>query len=230
MKLIKPVGRQAASRKYDILTALGAFACAGDKHLQRLVLRFMTLIVARYNWQADELSIGQAEIAMLWSVDARTVKREMARLRDMGWLVQKRAAARGRVAAHGVDLDCILRVTQPHWQAIGSDFVARLQTPEETAAAPAGNIVAFPRAAAIDLPEGTAPWDRVLGRLANEDPALYAAWFAPLRLREGQGDAAVILAPSRFHATFISTHYLGRLIAAMRMEGLAAGTVSVVSP
>ncbi len=230
MKQIKPVGRQAASRKYDILTALGAFACAGDKHLQRLVLRFMTLIVARYNWQSDELSIGQTEIAMLWSVDQRTVKREMARLREMGWLVQKRAAARGRVAAYGVDLDCILRVTQPHWTAIGSDFVARLQTPDQTPTGPVGNVVAFPRAAPLDLPEGTAPWDRVLARLSNEDPALYAAWFASLRLREGQGDTAVVLAPSRFHATFVSTHYLGRLIAAMRMEGLSTGTVSVVSP
>ena len=230
MKHVKPVGRQAASRKYDILTALGAFACAGDKHVQRLVLRFMTLIVARYNWQADELSIGQAEIANLWSVDARTVKREMARLRDMGWLVQKRPAARGRVATHGVDLDCILRVTQPHWQAIGSDFVARLQTPDPQDGASTGNVVAFPRAAAVELPEGATPWDRVLARLSAEDPALYATWFASLRLREGQGEALVVVAPSRFHATFVSTHYLGRLIAAMRGEGFGSGTVCVVAP
>lgn len=230
MKQMKPVGRQAASRKYDILTALGAFACAGDKHLQRLVLRFMTLIVARYNWQADELSIGQTEIAMLWSVDARTVKREMARLREMGWLVQKRAAARGRVAAHSVDLDCILRVTQPHWQAIGSDFVARLQTPEKSPDAPPGNVVAFPRVAPIDLPEGAAPWDRVQARLSAEDPALYETWFAALRLRNAPGETPVVVAPSRFHATFISTHYLGRLIAAIRMEGLGSGTVNVVAP
>ncbi|MFN4156269.1 MAG: DnaA N-terminal domain-containing protein [Paracoccaceae bacterium] len=230
MKHIRPVGRQAASRKYDILTALGAFACAGDKHLQRLVLRFMTLIVARYNWQADELSIGQAEIAMLWSVDARTVKREMARLREMGWLVQKRAAARGRVAAHGVDLECILRVTRPHWQAIGSDFVARLQAPDSGPDAPPGNIVAFPRATPVALPEGAAPWDRVLARLSAEDPALYATWFASLRLREAQGGGHVLIAPSRFHATFVSTHYLGRLIAAMRMEGIGAGNVVIFAP
>ena len=230
MKQIRPVGRQAASRKYDILTALGAFACAGDKHLQRLVLRFMTLIVARYNWQADELSIGQAEIALLWSVDARTVKREMARLRDMGWLVQKRAAARGRVAAHGVDLDCILRVTRPHWPAIGSDFVARLQDPHSTPDAVPGNVVAFPRAAPVEVPEGATPWDKVLARLAAEDPALYATWFASLRLRDAKGEAPVIVAPSRFHATFVSTHYLGRLMAAMRMEGFGAGTVTVIAP
>lgn len=230
MKQLRPVGRQAASRKYDILTALGAFACAGDKHLQRLVLRFMTLIVARYNWQSDELSIGQTEIALLWSVDPRTVKREMARLRDMGWLVQKRAAARGRVAAHGVDLDRILSVTRPHWQAIGSDFVARLQAPDAAADAPPGNVVAFPRVAPEPLPDGAAPWDRVLARLAAEDPALYATWFASLRLREGQGGAMAVIAPSRFHANFVSTHYLGRLITAMRMEGIAAASMTVTAP
>ena len=82
MQIARPVGRQAASRKYDLLTALGVHACHGDKHLQRLVLRFMTLIVARYNWQHDDLSVGQREIAALWAVDERTVKREMAKLRD----------------------------------------------------------------------------------------------------------------------------------------------------
>ena len=230
MKQIKPVGRQAASRKYDILTALGAFACAGDKHLQRLVLRFITLIVARYNWQSDELSIGQAEIAQLWSVDARTVKREMARLRDMGWLVQKRGAARGRVAVHGLDLDCVLRVTQPHWAAIGSDFVARLDGPPPTETAAPGNVVAFPQAAPMPVPAGATPWERVLARLAAADPALYATWFASLRLREGQDGGAVLIAPSRFHATFVSTHYLGRLVAAMRMEGMAADQVTVAAP
>jgi hypothetical protein len=39
----------------------------------------MALITMRYNWQRDELTTGQGEIAPLWSVDERTVKREMAR-------------------------------------------------------------------------------------------------------------------------------------------------------
>ena len=45
----KPVGRDAAARKYDIITALGAYALAGGKHDHRLVLRFITLVTARYN-------------------------------------------------------------------------------------------------------------------------------------------------------------------------------------
>ena len=65
----RATGRNAASMKYDILSALGAHACAGDKHLQRLVLRLITLVVARYNWISDELMVGQREIAELWSID-----------------------------------------------------------------------------------------------------------------------------------------------------------------
>jgi len=93
----KPVGRDAAARKYDIITALGAYALAGGKHDHRLVLRFITLVTARYNWARNELAVGQREIAQLWSVDERTVKREMAKLRGCGWLVVKRQGARGRV-------------------------------------------------------------------------------------------------------------------------------------
>ena len=86
MHSLRPTGRGASSRKYDILTALSAFALRGSKHEQRRVLRFMLLITARYNWRRDRLSVGQREIAMMWSCDERTVKREMARLKALGWL------------------------------------------------------------------------------------------------------------------------------------------------
>ena len=85
MQVIRPgtsaVGRDAAVRKYDALSALMAFALAGDPNRQRLVLRLMALITTRYNWQRNELAMGQREIARLWCVDERTVKRDMARLR-----------------------------------------------------------------------------------------------------------------------------------------------------
>lgn len=225
MKLARPAGPHAAARKYDILTALGAFACAGDKHLQRLVLRFITLIVARYNWLADELAVGQAEIAALWAVDERTVKREMARLRDMGWLVVKRPAARGRVAVHGLDIEAVRAVTEPAWGAVGPDFAARMGG--QGAAASAPNVVAFPRAAVPEMPPGASGWDRARARLQAEDGAIFAAWFAPLRLREAEGGAVDLVAPSRFHASFVATHHLGRLTAALRDQGLGLGGVTV---
>ena len=49
MQGIRPVGREASSRKYDLLSALMAHGLAGDKHRQRLVLRLMALITTRYN-------------------------------------------------------------------------------------------------------------------------------------------------------------------------------------
>jgi hypothetical protein len=204
----RATGRNAASMKYDILSALGAHGCAGDKHRQRLVLRLITLIVARYNWIGDELAVGQREMAELWSIDERSVKRDIAKLRDLGWLVQKRAAARGRVAVHGLGLGSILSVTRDDWARVGPDLVARLAAPD---AAPApgtvsGNVITFP------VPKGDdGLWPRVQAQLYREDANLYGAWFAALKA-EGVYDGALkVLAPSRFHADYLRANFLQRL-------------------
>lgn len=224
MQIVRPVGRQAASRKYDLLTALGAHACGGDKHFQRLVLRFITLIVARYNWQTDEITVGQREIAAMWSVDERTVKREIAKLRTLGWLVQKRAAVRGRVAVHGLDLPAILAATAPAWQAVGPDFVERMRGPESPAPQ-STNVVTFPGIAAP--PADGSLWSRAQSRLMTEDPALYAAWFRQLADTGTTGGILELAAPTRFHATFVSTHHLARLLAALRREDASIHAVIV---
>ncbi len=223
MQIARPVGRQAASRKYDLLTALGVHACHGDKHLQRLVLRLMTLIVARYNWQSDEITVGQREIAALWGVDERTVKRDIARLRALGWLVQHRAAVRGRVASHGLDLTAILAATKGDWASVGPDFVDRMTGPETPAAA-APNVVSFPTTQP-PLPAGAGLWLRAQARLQAEDPALFAAWFRPLVELGTEGGLLELAAPSRFHASYVTTHLTARLLAALRAED---GTIRAV--
>ncbi len=222
MQIVRPVGRQAASRKYDLLTALGVYACRGDKHFQRLVLRFITLVVARYNWQSDELTVGQREIAAMWSVDERTVKREIAKLRALGWLVQKRAAVRGRVAVHGLDLPAILSATAPAWEAVGPDFVDRMRGPDAPASQPT-NVVSFP--GTVAPPADASLWSRAQSRLSAEDPALYSAWFRQLAETGLSGGLLELAAPTRFHATFVSTHHLARLLAALRRED---GTIRAV--
>jgi hypothetical protein len=225
MQIARPVGRQAASRKYDLLTALGVHACRGDKHLQRLVLRFLTLIVARYNWQTDEICVGQREIATLWGVDERTVKRDMARLRALGWLVQHRAAVRGRVASHGLDIPAILAATRADWSAVGPDFVDRMTGPAEPPPV-APNVVAFPGGAMpAPLPAGAGLWARAQARLQAEDPAVHAAWFRPLVEVAAEGGQVELAAPSRYHGTYVSTHLMPRLLAALRAED---GTVRAV--
>lgn len=224
MRAAKPTGRNAAVMKYDILTALGAHGCGADKHMQRLVLRFITLIVARYNWTGDELSVGQREIAALWSVDERTVKREMARLRDLGWLVTKRAAARGRVAVHGIDLPAIMASTRTGWDRIGQDFAARMAGPE-AAPAPIGNVISFP---GTPRPEGQGLWPRVQAALHAENPALYAAWFAVLDPVTGPEGLLRLRAPTRFHAAFVMTHHQDWLTALAQAADPAVTAVEVV--
>ena len=212
---MKAVGRDAATKKYDVLTALAvmALAQADDRHRQRQVLRMIALVTARYNWQRDELSVGQAEIARLWSVDLRTVKREMARLRAQGWLVEKVAAARGRVAVHGIDLAVILADTRPHWALVGPDFEARLSGPEAAAVTP-GNVVPFPQA----LREAAASplWAAVAAEFGRIAPAVHAAWIAPLTEAGVEGGTLVLQAPSRFHGDYVMTHLADQLRALLR--------------
>lgn len=217
MRIARATGRNAAVLKYDLLTALGSHACAGDKNLQRTVLRFITLIVARYNWQSDELSVGQREIAGLWSVDERTVKREMARLRALGWLVVRREAARGRVALHGLGIEAIVRATEADWARVGQDFAGRMAAPAP--AAPAGNVVAFP---VVPKPEGQGAWTEIQRHLHDENPALYRAWFEKLVAEPMEGGHLRLVAPSRFHADFVNTHYAERLRGLLRATAVVS--------
>lgn len=207
MQLIRPVGREAAAKKYDIFSAMMAHALAGDQHRQRLVLRLMALITTRYNWQRNELAMGQREIARLWCVDERTVKRDMARLRSLGWLIVKRAGARGRVSVLGLDLDRIMLDTRPEWANIGPDFVERAGGPAPIAAT---TVVPFRPHSAPEPGQGA--WSRASAQLAAEDPALFEAWFAGLSEEAAEAGVLILRAPTRFHASYVTTHLLGRVL------------------
>ncbi len=218
MLLKKSVGRGSATRKYDLLTILGAHALAQDRGLQRQTLRLICLITARYNWQYDQLSVGQEEIARLWSVDPRTVKREMAALRQRGWLVERRAAARGRVTLYGLGIQRILDDTRAVWERVGPDLVARLAEAgtapdgEGGAEAPGARVIPFPQAA---VPAGAGLWAEVARVLQRDDPAIFRVWFAGLSATEEAPDL-VLQAPSGFHASYIKTHLAARIEAALQ--------------
>ena len=225
----KPAGRNASVIKYDILTALGTYALSLDKGKQRLLLRFMTLITARYNWSRDELAVGQREMARMWHVDERTVKREMAKLRALGWLVVKRQGSRGRVSEYGINLDRIFKDTQGIWAAVGPDFEHRLSG--DTAAP--SNVVPMPmpissQAPAPDLSDGS-EWSLVKGVMHAEDPATYASWIQSLTRQGRAGGRLTLLAPSRFHATYVMSHLVPRLLAACRDIDRDISDIVVVS-
>ncbi|MEL7107322.1 MAG: DnaA N-terminal domain-containing protein [Pseudomonadota bacterium] len=203
-------GRYSAAIKYDILTAVGALALSQGKHDQRRSLRFLTLVTARYNWPRNRLAVGQREIAALWHCDERTVKREMAQLRAMGWLVLKRQGRRGHVAEYGLDIDKIQSTTRPVWAAIGPDFTLRQE------GLPDGNVVPLTPRADIPAPDLTSAdeWGLTAALIHREDPASYAAWIRPLRRVGRSGGRLTLAAPSRFHAAYVETHLKSRLIAA----------------
>lgn len=222
MQIVKrATGSGAGARKYDFLSALMAHGLASDPHRQKLVMRLMALITTRYNWQRDELSMGQADIARLWSVDPRTVKREMARLKALGWLVVKRAGARGRVGLYGLDLERIALDTKPQWSHIGPDFLERMG---QGAQPEPSNVVPL-RASAVT---GQGLWGAAQALLEAEDPAIAQVWFAPLVEAGVEAGRVTLVAPSRFHASYVSTHLMGRLTTALRRSDPSVSGVRVI--
>lgn len=210
----RPSGQAAASRKYDLLTALGAHACGGSKFQQRLILRFMTIVTARYNWQRDEFTMGRTEIARLWQVDERTVKRELAKLKLAGWITVKRAAARGRVTVYGIDWNRVLDDTRDAWACVGPDFELRIAEIRGRAVddASARKVVAFPSS-----PTGDTEWDQALACLSREDPAFSAHWLTPLRRVGVSGGILELEAPSAFHAQYLMSQAGTRLLRAIQI-------------
>ncbi|TMM50563.1 hypothetical protein [Sulfitobacter sabulilitoris] len=224
----KPIGRGASARKYDLLTAMGAYALAQGKHDQRRVLRLLTLITARYNWAADELAVGQREIARLWSVDERTVKREMAHLRAAGWLVVKRQGARGRVSEYALSIERILHDTAPNWGNVGPDFELRMgqgeaSTSQTVVPLPVRGVVAAP-----DVSDGT-EWALARALLHSEDAGVYASWIAALDRAERAGGRLTLRAPSRFHARYVQTHLDRRVLAACRDVDETVSEIRVIA-
>jgi hypothetical protein len=224
MLMKKAVGRNGAERKYDLLTVLGSYALSQGKTLQRQTLRLICLVTARYNWQHDELSVGQADIARLWSVDPRTVKREMAAFRDREWLFEKRAAARGRVTLYGLGISRILEDTRSSWEKVGPDLVARLGATAD-APEPVGNVIPFPQ---TTMPDGDTIWGKIAARLIVDHGAAYQAWFAALIATEGDAGILELRAPSGFHARYVETHFRGVLERAIAQVAPHIETIKLV--
>lgn len=215
MLVRQPSGRGASAIKYDILTAMGAYALSQSKAQQVLVLRFLTLVTARYNWQRDQLAVGQREIARLWNVDERTVKRDLAKLRSMGWIVVTRQGARGRVSEYALDFDRILGDSESRWQAVGPDYAHRMKgqggdVEPNVIPLKTGSVVAAPNT------EDGCEWSLAQAILHRDDPATYASWLQKLQ-REGRaGDRLILRAPSRFHASYVMSHLQNKVVAACR--------------
>ncbi|MEM7729853.1 MAG: DnaA N-terminal domain-containing protein [Pseudomonadota bacterium] len=205
----RPLGRNAASLKYDLLAALSAHALAATPANQTLALRLIALITARYNWQRDEVVIGHLQLATLWSVTERTVKREMAKLKTLGWLTVLRPGARGRVTAYRLHLDRILSETSSSWHAVGPDFAERLTAMGTMAEAKVLHVNFTTQQPVNSAHPG---WTRVLAALAMADPALHENWFRHLTLLGCEARRLSLTAPTTFMASYVARHHGDRLL------------------
>lgn len=216
------VGTGAGVRKYDLLTALAVAGLAGTPAFCMSMTRLIALVTARYNWRLDEVSVGQEELARLWSVDVRTVKREIKRLREVGILVVKQPGVRGRVASYALDHARIDALTGEVWSRVGTDYRDRMGQGSSTASA--GNVLAFPRT------EDSTPWSSIRSHLAAAHPARFQAWYAPLKRETEDGPVLVLRAPSSFHADYVITHLLGDLVRATQAEMPGISAVRIEAP
>ena len=207
----KPGGSNAAAMKYDLLTSIGVVGLSGNPVRQRSMLRLITLITARYNWRTGEMRVGRREIARLWGVDERTVKREMARLRDLGFVVLRRRGVRGRVAAYGVDFNNILSACDA--ERVGPDFAARVLP-----ASPAADVIPFPQTVQHGEIPTVSPWHGARRRLGTISEAAYGRWIAPLQWAGVRDGRATLLAPSAYLADYVQRTYGDVLLAALQSE------------
>lgn len=223
-------GPGASAIKYDILTALLVTSTRGDAATARLALRLSLLITARFNWRQGTFAVGQREMARMWGVTERTAKREISEMRARGWISVAVPAARGRVTRHAILFDVVLRDTIVHWDAVGPDFAARMaNAPEPEAQAPS-NVVRLHRDDSAIADDTGCGWADAAGRLRAQDPSVYGAWFAalvPVSLESGK---VTLMAPNRFQAEYVRTHFLTRLLEALVRSNREVRDVSIVYP
>lgn len=219
MKLTRSTGPQASVQKYDVLTALAIAGLNGKPGFQTSMLRLVALITARYNWKLDELTVGQRDLARMWAVDERTVKREIKRLTEYKILIQLRPGVRGRVAAYRLNQGEIYRLSQPHWQEVGPDFVARMGGNRPASEEVQDKVVRVDfRPGTQSLEPGHTEWQRASAHLAEADYDLHRCWFAALIFEDFLDGSLRLRAPSSFVAKYILTHHMTRLYDAARIQ------------
>ncbi len=201
------VGPGSGAVKYDILTAITIAGLNGSARDQVAMMRLCSLITARYNWRRDELSIGQKEMATLWGIGSRTVKREVKRWLETGILICSRQGVRGRVAAYRLNTLRICELTEQYWPLLGQDFVDRMRELK-----PGGDrVIRLDAVRATRRKTSASGWEAVNLNLEHRFPTQHGAWIAPLIANEIDGEL-ILEAKSAFAAEYIKTHF-GRDIA-----------------
>lgn len=210
-------GPGAGVVKYDLVTSLSVAGLNGPPVLQTSMMRLISLITARYNWTQDELCVGQREMARMWSVNERTVKREVKRLTEAGLLICKRAGVKGRVATYRLNIQRIVEMSEPCWALVGPDFEARMQARHGSTSI---KVVALKDYATspVKTSDADTPWERTLQRLSETDPSVFQSWFAKVGFCSFDAGTLQLTVPTRFSERYIATHLMGPLTGAAEQE------------
>jgi hypothetical protein len=169
------------------------------------------------------------QLALLWSVDLRRVKRIITELREIGILAVKRAGRKGLVTVYSLDLARIAEITRPFWHVLGADIAARLDAvfPTERATVEAteeaqstielsaergriqSNIVKIEDARRQRV-------DPVRQAIAREmEPPAFDRWIRPLG-HERRNDSFVFTASSSFMASYVERQFGHKIERAIR--------------
>lgn len=222
MNPIRLTGPEASVIKYDLLTALSVAGLNGSPTLQTTLMRLIAAVTARYNWRADELTVGQRDLARMWSVNERTVKREIKRLIDGKILICKRGGVRGRVAAYQLNYAEIARLSEHCWSLVGPDFDLRMKgryQGESPVKVVQLSDYAKPAEAGGDAaPSAPGTWQRAMARLAKENADQFNAWFSQLKYIGFDRGILQLRAPSKFAQRYIETHLMRPLVTAVETE------------
>lgn len=222
MQTQRLVGPESGVLKYDILTALSVAGLASAPGFCTTLMRLIALITARYNWREDEFTVGQRDMARMWSVDERTVKRQIKRLIDAEIVVCKRPGVRGRVGAYRLNQSGIVRLSKPSWHLVGPDFERRMQ---ERYLAEEVKVVRMSGYKQQNImpdksltPMLETKWGRSMTNLAQMDKAQFDAWFARLKFIACEDGCLRLQCASTFIQRYIETHLMTRLLNATEAE------------
>lgn len=211
-------GPNAGSTKYDLITALSVMGLSGKPVLQTSMTRLIALVTARYNWLRDEVTVGQRDLAKMWSVDERTVKREMKRMVGSNILIKLRPGVRGRVAAYRLNYREIVLQSQPSWGKVGPDFKERMSGiyPQSEVKVVKVDFVTKEienKTSSKDSEQRTG-WRQVRQKLRGDDLGTFQNWYDKLIFQSCCDGTLVLQAPNKFFGRYVETHLSKPLLAA----------------
>lgn len=219
MNPLRATGPEAGVLKYDLLTALSVVGLNGSSTLQTSLMRLIAVITARYNWRSDEFVVGQRDLARMWSVNERTVKREIKRLTDMQLLICKRPGVRGRVGAYRLNQQRLAELSEPCWALVGPDFDHRMR---EKYAQRDVKVVQLNAYTPTPVPNGVSAlpgtWERAMAHLARSEPDQFKSWFSRLEFVGLDSGILTVKCPSTFVRRYIETHLTRPLLRAAQEE------------